>query len=627
MDLNPNYAKITERILTEANNGNAKALGDIGKEMGDALKRGGIESRSLTPLGFAAGEAQRQIAAGKPFNPKAMAGTVQERWVEGVTVPARLPLTFVEKIALLPGVPVVRTALSVERALGDFGAAVDGPVQTPEGNVLGGYGRNGKLYTLHRNKITGEDLWLDQDLHALIERGTPMTIAALAVTGSIPLKSMGTSSIPRAVPEAGTLAAAKTAVKNEGLFAGNTAPAAAVAQTERLELAIQRTAPKLPHQLREHIAALRTPDGGVDAAAMNRLMSELPELKGSAPEDLRLFAAQTSDLPAETIAVRPATEAGGAKGASGAPVFLARDANGALLGAIKVFPGKQESVMGAELSAMQMLADIKPQNFGSIRAQAAAKLPGGSGVLMLSPARGKPLDDLIIRLGSAPPGPDRVAAMAQLSEAVKQTGLALAELHSKPLGSGKALATALDGHIKSATENAEWIGEHIAGLEKTGVDLGLGLDSVAIREHVNELVRGVRNNPGSASLAHGDFHPGNVFYGEESGITLIDNGGLHHSMDRQGLPIGSPAQDVAKFDQMVSSFGVVFKLSNEEVEGLRNTFQKAYSTNGPALSPEAARFFAAGTALRQFKRTLNFGVNSEGFDKHLEVFKEALELR
>jgi hypothetical protein len=68
-----------------------------------------------------------------------MAGSILGGWIDGAALPAKLPLTAAEKIVLMPGALVLGTALSAGRALGDFGAAVAGPVRTPEGAEAAAY--------------------------------------------------------------------------------------------------------------------------------------------------------------------------------------------------------------------------------------------------------------------------------------------------------------------------------------------------------------------------------------------------------------------------------------------------------------------------------------------------------
>lgn len=394
--------------------------------------------------------------------------------------------------------------------------------------------------------------------------------------------------------------------------------------------------------LKQSITALRASDSNthaVDPVALRHLMNELPGLKTSLPNDLQAFAAQTLQLPNEAVSLRLVTAQGtpgivGAKGASGAPVYLVRGDSGELLGAVKVFPSKQIGQMAGELFAMQVLDPLKLQNFHSIHVLAAGKLADGGGVLVLSPAKGEAIDDLMIRAGKAA-FTEREAAMAELRQAVRVNGAALAEFHTNPEGSSATQATALDSQIDSAIDIAREISESVEQVNRRlPRHERLDLNPAELRSRVNDLAEGLRRNPGPASLAHGDFHPGNIFFDRQAGITVIDSGRLIESASPAGLPIGSPARDVAAFAHKLGTFGVRYGLEDSEIEELRTTFEMAYMAHGPMMTPEAIQFSRARvalgvflTALKQQKDAGQRSIIDDALKKQLELFKTALDLR
>ena len=147
-------------------------------------------------------------------------------------------------------------------------------------------------------------------------------------------------------------------------------------------------------------------------------------------------------------------------------------------------------------------------------------------------------------------------------------------------------------------------------------------------------MEGVRRNPGPASLAHGDFHPGNIFFDPQAGLTVIDSGRLIESASSAGLPIGSPARDVAAFTHKLGTFGVRYGLEDSEIEELRTTFEMAYVAHGPMMTTEAMQFsrtrVALGVFLTVLKQQQGAGQRSiidKALKKQLQLFKAALDLR
>ena len=112
----------------------------------------------------------------------------------------------------------------------------------------------------------------------------------------------------------------------------------------------------------------------------------------------------------------------------------------------------------------------------------------------------------------------------------------------------------------------------------------------------------------------------NVFFDRQSAITVIDRGRLVESANSAGLPIGSPARDVAAFTHKLGTFGVRHGLEDSEIEELRTTLETAYVTHGPLMTAEAVQFLRARSAGQK-------SIIDEGLKEQLEPFKTALDLR
>lgn len=92
-----------------------------------------------------------------------------------------------------------------------------------------------------------------------------------------------------------------------------------------------------------------------------------------------------------------------------------------------------------------------------------------SGVLTSSVAPGRAIDDIIADAG---PGPTRAEAMAELQAAIGDTAAALAELHTKPRGSGGPVAAEyLDFHIGLARRLGDQVLAAPAAFEESGLSV------------------------------------------------------------------------------------------------------------------------------------------------------------
>lgn len=375
------------------------------------------------------------------------------------------------------------------------------------------------------------------------------------------------------------------------------------------------------------INALRTPNGSIDSAALSRLLGALPTLPTNSPDSVRSYASQILGLPEQALDFRVVRSGGsfGHQGKSDAPVTLVYNTEGNLLAAIKQFPVDQVNEMAGELSGLQTLNQLNLNGVHTVTVLGAARLPNGEGVLIASPARGVTIDHLMIRVGNAAPGAAQDAAMAELREAVYRVGQALAKFHTIPPGSGQYPATTLERQLNSAESIAAEIAERIAALNEDHIVIDLNTEDMITR--VSTLANQARLNPGFASFVHGDFHPGNIFFDKEFGITFIDTLRLHESINAEGVPIGAPARDFAAFLHKLATFGAEYGIPAEKITELQSLFEEAYVASAGRMSPETQQFFLARTALGVFLSALKDGESGDALQAQTEIFKQALGLK
>jgi len=378
----------------------------------------------------------------------------------------------------------------------------------------------------------------------------------------------------------------------------------------------------------------RTPEGLVDRAAAADLLDGLPTIDPTThgvAEALTLFTAEA--LGRESVELQ-AVSSGGAKGQSGAPVFLARDDSGAVVAVAKIFPRPEELV--SELSSLERLCSPQFTRFAVPAPHAAALLPdeaGPAGVLVFAVAPGRSIDDLIEAV-HASDSSSRESALEVLNRAVVDVAIALAELHTVPAGSGGRVSTSyLDFHVDLARRLAETV---IADPEVYQT-MGL-LDLRKFRGLLDESIANARSDSSAAALVHGDAHPGNFFWDPSKGVTFIDTPTCHYSMDAKGAPIAAPERDISNFDQRLAHYCRQFDLTESETTGLRHAFLDAYNSAGGAeLSESKLKMFGARSVLNKLvqigervKNTQHTSLedNSLGFDVDLraeiDLLKRAL---
>ncbi|GLY37811.1 hypothetical protein Amsp01_038350 [Amycolatopsis sp. NBRC 101858] len=349
-------------------------------------------------------------------------------------------------------------------------------------------------------------------------------------------------------------------------------------------------------QATKRAAGTRTPAGGVDPAALDRLLSSLPVVP-TAGDALARFAALSVNAPGEVRLVA----VGG--GFSGAPVRRILDASGRLLGVLKLFPSREEFAM--ELSALARLGRVRIVGGRAVAALGVARTSRrrtAAGLVVSSAAGGRDVEGMMKETDATPSGPERRRLFGQLKAAVAGIGRTLAQLHTRPGGSGGPVASAyLRRHLDDMADRRTKLTGLRTQLAHAGIDVG------ALQARIDALIAGFRAHPGGAALVHGDAHPGNYFFDPASGVTtIIDVTTLHLSIDARGNPIGAPSRDVGVFAQQVAHYSVALKLTRAEVATLQSVFRRAYAAAGATgTTPQADAFFRARASLGWLMRVMN----------------------
>jgi aminoglycoside phosphotransferase (APT) family kinase protein len=370
----------------------------------------------------------------------------------------------------------------------------------------------------------------------------------------------------------------------------------------------------------------RTDMGLVDEVTLAKLFERLPRLRAIDREALRHFAAQALGVTASDIRLRGIRELSteGSKGFSGAPVYFVFDQTDSKLGVIKLFSwssgyGPKGFVM--ELSALERLERESFKTFAVPKLLGVAKaLEGKVGVLATKVALGQPFDDLMFAVRDARYAPAREKACQELLQAVAANGKTLAELHTKPAGSGgQVTPQQLAKHLAVIQGSLDFI-------QACAQEKGIRLELSELQTAINDLILHFKDNPGGSALIHGDPNPGNLLYHPKNGMTLIDVSSLHTSIDADGNPIGCPAADLARFDKALSRYG---ELSNKEVAQLRATFRHAYQAAGGAqITPSAYAFFYVQSMLGDLiTAVLKEEPLLEEIDKQLDQIRKKLGLQ
>jgi hypothetical protein len=405
--------------------------------------------------------------------------------------------------------------------------------------------------------------------------------------------------------------------------------ALAAVQLHRQRLDSSAGAAAAERALLADIEALRTPTGAVDPAARARLLARLPPtMKAGDDAEVRDLAASLLGYRPDAIKVKlvgPEPGQVGQFGVSGAKVYLIRATEGGqevTVAAVKVFPKTEEHIQefARELSALDRLGRENLSNQGAVRRLGAGRTPEGAGVLIMSGAAGRSIDSLLVALGK------REASLDEVRQAVQRNGEALARLHTATT----TAAPASPAVTKVFVDDFNVSLQQLEALAAKNPRLARVIDLAAVRRQANELIAGIEKNPGTGTVVHGDYHPGNVFYDAAQGrITMIDVARTHTSIDTAGTGIASAGRDAATFVSALMIFGQQYNVPRGQLAELQASFLQSYSSAvaRPAFSAEALAFHRARYALRQLYASMTEEANAGRFIGSLAEFKKDFGLR
>jgi hypothetical protein len=297
-------------------------------------------------------------------------------------------------------------------------------------------------------------------------------------------------------------------------------------------------------------------------------------------------------LPAEGLA-SVKNPGGGLQGASRDQVWFIKDDKGRVVAVAKVFT--DDTRFFREFASLDRLrtgvlpASLTPRDLIAERAVQGAN--NTSGVIVMAAAPGRSLADRVSdRL--LLDGQDLEASRRGTMRAVRSNMNALAELHTRPPGSGGQVAPE---YIDQAITH---IGNTIGKLQQFEGLLQGELDLDAVRRRVGEYAAAMRTNPGVAGLAHGDAHPGNLFHHPRHGTTLIDLPNLYFSIGEGGRPIGMPARDIGTYYQSLGTYALQNRVPEAEMEVMLEEALRSYRQSGGApITQEAMTFYRCQAAL------------------------------
>ena len=305
--------------------------------------------------------------------------------------------------------------------------------------------------------------------------------------------------------------------------------------------------------------------------------------------ELTKFVAQSLMVSEEEVAfeqVLSTTE--GAKGRTGDAVTFITDTGPSrhVLAVMKIFQSVStfENELAALSRAGKWLLD-EPNGIVVVPRALSAEfilLPGGStgGALIMTAARGSPLDDLML-LTCRAAGGHRKALFQRLINAVNLSAQAFYILHTKHVSSSPRRTI-----ISEAEEQcSDIVGKIYRFLNEyddeprnmTKKILGTRGD---ILKQITTLSQNAKSNPGCGCVAHGDAHCGNVFVSDhENTITLIDLESINRSVGAKGEAIGSASEDLANFTHKLGQGGRDWGLTDVEIGELQVSCLSAYNAN------------------------------------------------
>lgn len=283
---------------------------------------------------------------------------------------------------------------------------------------------------------------------------------------------------------------------------------------------------------------------------------------GKTGEELRIekFATHTLGLDAWKLSIKPATP-GLTSGASGEPVYMVREKDsGKLLSIIKIKPAE---TVTKEINALRLMKKQGMQNchFPEVMGIGKCKMGMGTEAVLFaqSPAKGLSIDKYIELTGGSK-GIERINNTKILTEAVKSMAMGMAELHNKKTTKGK---NHFEDYRQEMTQNIDRL---MKNSFFEGLPLGAIKEKISLEFPFESL----------ATLAHGDFHPGNVFYSEsDTLLTLIDNDSLLDSLSL-GTLNPTASYDFSYCYLWIIVLSRLNKLTQQEIKSLVEQFEKQY---------------------------------------------------
>ena len=316
-------------------------------------------------------------------------------------------------------------------------------------------------------------------------------------------------------------------------------------------------------EMLRNAANLRNGNGNISESDVSRFYSQIESevsLGSDLTQSLQPYANKAIGAETKSSVVLRKVEGEGAKGFSGAPVFIITE-NEIPKGVLKFFTQPKQFIF--ELSSLEYIYSQKFEKFkvpdilsvskaslgeepigvGLYSFASDDKAAGGLSIYDIAP--GTPLDDMIRAVGELPRGSkSREEAVERLCQGVESTAEALGELHTKSFQNRPPAQSYVNHTARTAASRLQ-------DLMRKDVYRNLGIDS-RYEAWLDTKIEAFRANPGTAAVIHNDAHQGNYFYSSETQTTAIDTSAMHFSLNAQGEGIVSPARDFANFEQKLA---------------------------------------------------------------------------
>jgi hypothetical protein len=337
---------------------------------------------------------------------------------------------------------------------------------------------------------------------------------------------------------------------------------------------------------------LRTDDGSLDPAIRDKITNDLRQVEID-PTNQWVASRQVAEVAAPSLG-RRADElevkmvVGGGPEGHGPTVFQIKDVDGNFLGVLKLSP--LDGDFFPQLSAFDRMTGPDAPAIGGSQAVDVARR-GDDGMTLMTAAQGAPLRDLMVDARHGEP-----AAVQTLRDAYAKLGESLAHLHDHAPGpETTARVTRTQDRVRGTFDR---LAPHLDELVKSGLDPDARtlLDGVLAR---------FADDPGAPALGHGDAHPGNFFHDPDQGITMIDFGGMHDTMDADGRGTGFAEHDVERMVYMTEQFAlrddVPSAVAEQAIAAMMESYQNARTGE---LSQATRDVFKADSLLSKLDKSL-----------------------